>query len=224
MDENLANQLNTIPQHFAANGLSLIIHPCSPKIPTIHLNIRYFELENNKSWFGGGIDLIPYYPLLEDFKYFHTKLKEICESIIPNSYETYKKECDNYFTLIHRNEMRGIGGIFFDYLPANKINEQFTKALGEKFTEIFIPIVEMRKTEPYTPKDKEFQLIRRGRYVEFNLLYDWGTIFGLKSGGDIESILISLPPEVKFEYKYEPQNGTPQAEMLNYYQPRDWAD
>lgn len=218
----IAKQVNAEEGEFAACGLSIIIHPYSPKIPTIHMNIRYFEMTNGKSWYGGGIDLTPYYPLEDDFRYFHQIMKKACNSIIEESYSQYKKHCDEYFTVKHRNEMRGIGGVFFDYLPGNEIHYELAKSVGNSFLEAYLPIVERRKIERYTPQDKEFQLLRRGRYVEFNLLYDRGTLFGLKTGGRIESILISMPPEVKFLYNYIPPENSPQEMMMKYYKPLNW--
>ncbi|HVO75085.1 MAG TPA: oxygen-dependent coproporphyrinogen oxidase [Ignavibacteriaceae bacterium] len=218
-----AVSLKIKPQEFAASGLSLILHPYSPKIPTVHMNIRYFEIAGGKSWFGGGTDLTPYYPYPEDFRHFHNTLKEACDSVAPGLYPMYKKNCDEYFTIKHRNEMRGIGGIFFDYLNGNdESNLRLIKSLGDSFLESYIPIVKKRESEKYTDDDKIFQLIRRGRYVEFNLLYDKGTLFGLKTGGRIESVLASLPPEAKYIYNYKARPGSVQEEMLSYYQPRNW--
>lgn len=225
LNEASAAQLKTEPQEFGACGLSIIIHPESPKIPTIHMNLRYFELASGKSWFGGGTDLTPYYPFKEDFKYFHNTLKEACESIISGTYARFKKECDSYFTIQHRNEMRGIGGIFFDHLDGEEIKHlTIMKSVGNAFLKSYIPIVKLRVNESYTDADKKFQLQRRGRYVEFNLMYDRGTIFGLKSGGRVESILVSLPPKVHFNYNRKPESGSPQEEMMKYYHPLDWAD
>jgi coproporphyrinogen III oxidase len=223
LPESIALQAGTEQGEFGVCGLSAIIHPLSPKIPTIHMNIRYFEMENGKSWFGGGIDLTPYFPYEEDFKYFHDIMKKACNNIIDGSYLQFKKYCDEYFTLKHRNEMRGIGGIFFDYLPGDDIHFNLVKSVGDFFLEAFLPIVNKRKDETFSDKDKEFQLIRRGRYVEFNLIYDRGTLFGLKTAGRIESILISLPPEVKFIYDYQPPRNSPQEKMMQYYQPVDWS-
>lgn len=225
MSEAVAGHLDTEPSDFGACGISLILHPLSPMIPTIHMNVRYFEMNEDKYWFGGGIDLTPYYPYTEDFIHFHQTIKKACEKIIPGSYSDFKKQCDEYFTVKHRNEMRGIGGIFFDYLSGDR-DKYFNliKSVGDSFLEAFMPIVEKRKTEEFTETDKEFQLIRRGRYVEFNLIYDRGTIFGLKTGGRIESILISLPPEVKFVYDKRPLPNSPHYEMNKYYQPKNWLE
>ena len=222
LPESIARQVKTEEGEFAVCGLSIIIHPYSPKIPTIHMNIRYFEMENGKSWFGGGIDLTPYYPFEDDFKYFHSIMKNACDSVIENSYLEFKKYCDEYFTVKHRHEMRGIGGIFFDYLPGNEKHLELAKSVGDSFLEAYLPIVEKRMNVKFTSPEKEFQLIRRGRYVEFNLIYDRGTLFGLKTKGRIESILISMPPEVKFIYNYNPPKNSPQERMMKYYQPLEW--
>ena len=223
LPESIAVQSGTEPGEFGVCGLSIIIHPFSPKIPTIHMNIRYFEMENGRNWFGGGIDLTPYFPYEEDFKYFHGVMKKACNNIVNNSYLQFKKYCDEYFTVKHRNEMRGIGGIFFDYLPGNDIHFELVKSVGNSFLESYLPIINKRKDENYSDADKEFQLIRRGRYIEFNLIYDRGTLFGLKTGGRIESILISMPPEVKFIYDYQPSQNSPQEKMMKYYHPIEWV-
>jgi coproporphyrinogen III oxidase len=224
LPEIIAKHANVIPGKFSVCGLSIIIHPFSPKIPTIHMNVRYFEMENSeKSWFGGGIDLTPYFPYEGDFKFFHGTMKDECNSVIRNSYLQFKKNCDEYFTVKHRNEMRGIGGIFFDYLPGNDLHFKLVKSVGNSFLKTYLPIVKKREKESFSEYDKEFQLIRRGRYVEFNLIYDRGTLFGLKTKGRIESILISMPPEVKFIYNFKPRKNSPQAKMMKYYQPREWV-
>ncbi len=223
LNDKIAVKLKVEKMHFGACGISLVIHPFSPKIPTIHMNVRYFEMENGKSWFGGGIDLTPYFPYQEDFRFFHSVMKDACDKIIPGSYNEFKKECDEYFTIKHRNEMRGIGGIFFDYKDGSELKYfSIVKSVGDSFLKAFLPLIEKRKSEKFSEEDRLFQLIRRGRYVEFNLIYDRGTLFGLKTGGRIESILMSHPPEVKFVYDYSPKPGTPQSEMLHYYQPCNW--
>ena len=224
LTEQSAKQISSEIQDFAVCGISVIIHPESPKIPTIHMNVRYFELENGRSWFGGGIDLTPYYPLTDDFQLFHQVLKNACEGVIPDSYTKLKTECDKYFTIQHRNEMRGIGGIFFDYIDGkNPVHFDLVKSVGNSFLDAYLPIIKMRFTESYSDDDKKFQLLRRGRYVEFNLIYDRGTLFGLKTNGRVESILVSLPPKINFYYNREPKPGSPQEEMLKYYQPVDWV-
>lgn len=223
MPAELAKTMQTDPVGYAACGLSLVIHPKSPKVPTTHMNVRYFEMENGRSWFGGGIDLTPYYPHREDFVHFHQVLQQSCNRIIPNSYDSYKNQCDEYFTLKHRQEMRGIGGIFFDYLDGkNKDHDSLVDAVGEAFLPSYLPIVVRRCEEAFTDADKQFQLIRRGRYVEFNLIYDRGTLFGLKTNGRVESILMSLPPQVEFLYDWTPGENTSHAEMMSYYQPHSW--
>ncbi len=220
-----AEHLNVKKGNFAACGISIVIHPVSPKVPTIHMNLRYFEMDNGKCWFGGGIDLTPYFPITEDFIYFHSVMKESCESIIPGSYKNFKKLCDEYFTVKHRNEMRGIGGIFFDYLDG-KNDEYFSliKSVGNSFLKAYVPIVVKRKDEKFSSEDKQYQLYRRGRYVEFNLIYDRGTLFGLKTGGRVESILMSLPPVVNFPYDFRVKKGTPYYKMQKYYQPVNWIN
>ncbi len=222
---------------FFACGTSLVIHPQSPMIPTTHANFRYLEVgseEKRKAWFGGGIDLTPYYFFKEDVVHFHRIIKKACDKHNSDYYTKFKKWCDEYFYLPHRKETRGIGGCFFDYLgkedtPENKILFDklflFVKDIGNCFADAYLPIVENRKTEPYSEKQKDFQLVRRGRYVEFNLIYDRGTLFGLKTGGRTESILMSLPPKVKWLYndtaQYLPE--TPEHELISILQnPREW--
>ena len=249
LTKDLAQAMHLAPGPFAACGLSLVLHPYSPRIPTVHANIRYFELASKEpspqrlprgvveassgsggepsapkeSWYGGGLDLTPYVPLVDDFIHFHQQLKTCCEAAIPGSYPGFKAGCDDYFTVGHRQEMRGIGGVFFDYLKDDlDEKEALVTSLGEGFAEAYLPIVTKRMGEPFTQEEKRFQLMRRGRYVEFNLLYDRGTLFGLKSGGRIESILMSLPPTVAFPYNWKPQHDF-EKEMLQYYQPRDWV-
>ena len=223
LSADVAESLGVEQDQFGACGLSLVIHPYSPRIPSIHMNVRYFELASGDAWFGGGIDLTPYYPHREDFRLFHRVLKQACDEVIPGSYDAYKKECDDYFTIKHRNEMRGIGGVFFDYLRED-LDQAFrlVQSVGDAFLPSFLPILDARIEEPYEELDRTFQLFRRGRYVEFNLVYDRGTLFGLRTGGRIESILMSLPPNVQFPYDYRPPEGTPQAEMNGLYQPHDW--
>ena len=174
---------------------------------------------------GGGTDLTPYYPYPKDFKEFHQTLQRACDSVILSSYEQYKETCDQYFTIRHRAEMRGVGGIFFDYLSGTEVKHaDLVRAVGESFLPAYAPIVERRKDESFEAVDTIFQKIRRGRYVEFNLIYDRGTLFGLRSGGRIESIFMSLPPEVEFHYNWQPESGSAQEEMLSYYQPYDWIN
>lgn len=218
-----------------ACGLSLVIHPLNPFVPTVHCNYRMFELYNEADqvidrWFGGGTDLTPYYLFEEDARHFHGTYKEVCDNFDPLFYPRFKEECDNYFVNFHRNnERRGIGGIFYDHQrPGERHDVQFWmdfgKACGDAFIPAYIPIVEKRKHLPYTEAHKHWQEIRRGRYTEFNLVHDRGTLFGLKTNGRIESILMSLPPTVRFEYNYQPAPGSPEADLLNAcLHPREWA-
>jgi coproporphyrinogen III oxidase len=208
---------------FHATGISLVLHPQSPRIPTVHLNIRCFELENQALWYGGGIDLTPYYPHDDDFIHFHQVLEKACNSIKPDSYQSMKNKCDDYFSIPHRHEMRGIGGVFFDHLNSDSSQDyELCKAVSGAIIDAYMPIVSRRQSEPYTQDDKDFQLIRRGRYVEFNLMYDRGTSFGLKSNGRTESILMSLPPVVNYKYNWQPPRGSKDEKMTTYYQPHDW--
>ena len=206
---------------FWAAGISLIIHPKNPKIPTVHANFRMVEV-GGKFWFGGGADLTPYYPHEEDFSYFHGVWKKAC---LPyGSYQKMKKECDQYFVNHHRGqEMRGIGGIFFDHYNSGNLALDFKMVidLSSHFISSYFPIVEKRINEQYNFEDEEFQLQRRGRYVEFNLLHDRGTLFGLKTNGRTDSILVSLPARCTFAYQYKPQKEIHQ-QMMNYYYPKEW--
>lgn len=205
-----------------AAGISLIIHPKNPKIPTVHANFRMIE-QGGKFWFGGGADLTPYYPFEEDFEYFHSIWKKACAPY--GNYSEYKKTCDEYFVNSHRdNEMRGIGGIFYDHVNSGDIEKDFKMVtdLGNHFIESYFPIVKKRINETYTDSDEDFQLHRRGRYVEFNLLHDRGTLFGLKTKGRIDSILISLPKRCKYSYAYRPEKDSVHEKMMEYYRPQDW--
>lgn len=214
---------------FFATGVSLVIHPHSPMVPTTHANWRFIQLGENK-WFGGGSDLTPYYLFEEDAQHFHTVLKTICDKHDETFYPRFKQWCDEYFYLPHREEARGIGGIFFDYLGRDEaVNYQevlhFVHELGFAFTDQYLPIVERRKDTSFSEEQKQFQRLRRGRYVEFNLLYDRGTHFGLHTGGRTESILMSLPPEVTWEYCYEPASGSPEEKLIQALKtPRDWLE
>jgi coproporphyrinogen III oxidase len=219
---------------FAA-GLSLVIHPLNPFVPTVHCNYRMFELYDEKGevidrWFGGGTDLTPYYLFEEDARHFHQTYKNACDEFDTSFYTAFKKECDQYFVNWHRNaERRGIGGIFYDYQrPSEKQDVHFWmnlgKRCGDSFITAYIPIVEKRKDIPYSDKHKYWQEIRRGRYVEFNLVHDRGTLFGLKTNGRIESILMSLPPTVRFEYNYQPEAGTEEDKLWQAcLYPRNWV-
>ncbi|HEX2533238.1 MAG TPA: oxygen-dependent coproporphyrinogen oxidase [Chitinophagaceae bacterium] len=218
-----------------ACGLSLVIHPRNPFVPTVHCNYRMFELYNEKGevadrWFGGGTDLTPYYLFEEDARHFHGTYKAVCDRFDPAFYPQFKKTCDDYFVNYHRNnERRGIGGIFYDYKRADDQRGTdfwmgFGQACGDAFLPAYIPIVEQRKGTPYAEAQKHWQEIRRGRYTEFNLVHDRGTLFGLKTNGRIESILMSLPPTVRFEYNYQPAPGSPEADLLDAcLQPREWV-
>ncbi|MGI8950967.1 MAG: oxygen-dependent coproporphyrinogen oxidase [Chitinophagaceae bacterium] len=208
-----------------ACGLSLVLHPQNPFVPTVHCNYRMFELYNKNDvlidrWFGGGTDLTPYYLFEEDAKHFHTTYKNVCDEFDKDFYSAFKKNCDNYFVNKHRNnERRGIGGIFFDYQREDEKHDasfwmNFCKACGNAFVNAYIPIVEKRKNISFNEHNKFWQEIRRGRYVEFNLIHDRGTLFGLKTNGRTESILMSLPPTVRFEYNYEPLKGSAEADLV----------
>lgn len=220
--------------NFFACGLSLVIHPRNPYVPTVHANWRYFELydkEGNKidSWFGGGADLTPYYIYEEDARHFHATLKQAMDTFDTALYPKYKEQCDGYFVNKHRgNEMRGIGGVFYDYLrPVDDADSErlfaFQQANGNSFLQAYLPIVERRKDTAYSEREIEWQEIRRGRYVEFNLVHDRGTLFGLKTNGRIESILMSLPPRARWYYDYQPEAGTPEAKLSEYLKPTDWV-
>ncbi|HET9057750.1 MAG TPA: oxygen-dependent coproporphyrinogen oxidase [Chitinophagaceae bacterium] len=219
-----------------ACGLSLVIHPVNPFVPTVHCNYRMFELYNEKDevidrWFGGGTDLTPYYLFEEDAKHFHQTYKDACDAFDSSFYPKFKEECDNYFVNWHRNkERRGIGGIFYDYQRPNEKQDvnfwmNFGQRCGNAFIDAYIPIVEKRKNTTYTEENKHWQEIRRGRYVEFNLVHDRGTLFGLKTNGRIESILMSLPPTVRFEYNYQPKFGSEEYKLQEVcLHPRDWLN
>ncbi len=218
-----------------ACGLSLVLHPNNPFIPTVHCNYRMFELYNEVNnamdrWFGGGTDLTPYYFFEEDARHFHQTYKNVCDEFDQTFHAQFKEACDNYFVNTHRNnERRGIGGIFYDYKrPDEKHDDDFWmnfgKACGDAFFQAYIPIVERRKSIPFTAENKHWQEIRRGRYVEFNLVHDRGTLFGLKTNGRTESILMSLPPTVRFEYDYHPKPGSEEDKLLQVcLHPRNWV-
>ena len=214
---------------FKAVGISLVLHPDNPFIPTTHANLRFFIAENEKEeplwWFGGGFDLTPYYGFEEDVIYWHQVANNACKPFGDKIYDRYKKWCDDYFYLSHRNEQRGIGGLFFDDLNEGGFDScfEFMKSIGNHFVEAYKPIVLKRQETPYTEKQKDFQLYRRGRYVEFNLVQDRGTLFGLQSGGRTESILMSLPPKVKWIYQFNISPNSEEEKLTNYYlKPRDW--
>lgn len=221
----LADALAVLPQKIFATGISLVIHPFSPMIPTTHMNLRYLELENGQAWFGGGIDLTPWYLFEEDARFFHQTLKTVCDKHDPEFYPRFKQKCDEYFFIKHRNEARGIGGIFFDYQKENL--EQlfsFVQDVGNCFNNLYVTIVERRRNEPWDVREKEWQLVRRGRYVEFNLVYDRGTLFGLETQGRTESILISLPPQVTWLYDVQPEEGSREEELIEVLRhPKEWV-
>lgn len=214
---------------FTALGVSLVIHPHNPHVPTSHANVRFFIAEKEGEepiwWFGGGFDLTPYYGCEEDAIFWHQTAKAACDPFGPDVYPKYKKWCDEYFYLKHRDEQRGIGGLFFDDLNEGGFDQcfAFMQSVGNHYIKAYRPIVEARKDTPYTEQQKQFQLYRRGRYVEFNLVYDRGTLFGLQTGGRTESILMSLPPMVRWEYQFSPEKGTEEAKLYDYYlKPQDW--
>jgi coproporphyrinogen III oxidase len=221
-------------KNFYACGLSLVIHPLNPYVPTVHANWRYFELYDEAEkvidrWFGGGSDLTPYYIFEEDGVHFHTTLKSAIQPYGEDLYQKYKEHCDRYFVNRHRNnEARGIGGVFYDYLrPADDTEAErlleFQMSNGNHFLQAYLPIVEKRKNLPFGDREKFWQELRRGRYVEFNLVHDRGTLFGLKTNGRIESILMSLPPRARWEYNYQPAEGSKEEELLHYLKPRNWV-
>lgn len=217
-------------RQFQAMGVSLVIHPQSPYVPTSHANVRFFIAEKEGEapiwWFGGGFDLTPFYPDLEDVVHWHTVAKELCSPFGSKVYQTYKEWCDNYFYLKHRQETRGVGGLFFDDLNEWGFDKsfEFMQAVGQGFTAGYVPIVERNRAKPYSDIQRQFQLYRRGRYVEFNLVYDRGTLFGLQSGGRTESILMSMPPLVRWEYNYSPETNSPESELQKWLTPTDWLD
>ena len=214
---------------FEATGVSLVIHPRNPYVPTSHANVRYFvavrEGEPLAWWFGGGFDLTPFYPFDEDVLHWHRAAKAACNPFGEDVYAKYKDWCDRYFFLKHRNETRGVGGLFFDDLNEWGFDRSFAfmQSVGDHYLPAYMPIVQKRRTTPYGERERQFQLYRRGRYVEFNLVYDRGTLFGLQTGGRIESILMSLPPLVRWEYDYRPEPGTAEARLYEgFLRPRDW--
>jgi coproporphyrinogen III oxidase len=225
LSDLFAGQLHTDAKELYATGISLVLHPSSPMIPTVHMNLRYIELSNGDAWFGGGADLTPYYLFEDDARHFHSTLKNICDGHSREYYPRFKKWCDEYFFLKHRSEARGVGGIFFDYVRENLERFfPFVEDLGNGFLGAYLPILECRKNEPYGEEEKNWQLIRRGRYVEFNLLQDRGTLFGLETRGRTESILMSLPPEVKWSYNYRPSPGSREEALLTVLRhPKEWV-
>ena len=214
---------------FQALGVSLVIHPRNPYVPTSHANVRFFLAEKEHEapvwWFGGGFDLTPYYPFEEDAVAWHQTAREACIPFGEEVYPQYKKWCDDYFFLKHRNETRGVGGLFFDDLNAWGFKRcfEFMQSVGDHYLNAYLPIVQRRKSMPFGERERAFQLSRRGRYVEFNLVYDRGTLFGLQSGGRTESILMSMPPVAHWRYNWSPEPGSPEEDLyLNYLKARDW--
>lgn len=219
---------------FHACGVSLVLHPHNPHVPTSHANVRFFIAEKEGEppvwWFGGGFDLTPFYPQEEDVKHWHRTAKAACDPFGEGYYAKFKRWCDDYFYLPHRKETRGVGGLFFDDLNTNESDEPdfehafgLMRSIGDHFTKAYVPIVEKRKDTAFGQQERAFQLYRRGRYVEFNLVYDRGTLFGLQTGGRTESILMSMPPLARWQYMYEPEPGSAEARLYErYLQPQDW--
>lgn len=224
LPESMQNQLGVSHTDFFACGISLVLHPKNPMVPTVHANFRYFELyDDDKNivdqWFGGGLDLTPYYLFEEDATHFHGVCKAACDAHDASFYADYKKKCDAYFWNHHRDEARGIGGLFFDYCRPNEVHDlaswyAFITQMGDAFLDAYLPIVQKRKILPYTDEQRQWQEIRRGRYVEFNLVHDKGTLFGLKTKGRIESILMSLPPTVQWAYDVQPEENSEEAKLI----------
>ena len=211
-------------------GISLVFHPKNPFIPTVHMNVRFFVASEDGQpdiwWFGGGVDLTPYYPFEEDVVHFHKTLKNTLDPFNKSLYPKFKKNCDDYFLLTHRNEARGIGGIFFDDFNDKKFEYclDLIKAVGNNFSNAYLPIVQKRKNTKFTNKERDFQLYRRSRYVEFNLLQDRGTLFGIQSKGRVESILMSMPPLVKWSYDWKAKKGSPEEKLYtDFLPPKDWV-
>lgn len=235
VSDTMKTQLRIDGAKWFACGLSLVLHPFNPFVPTVHCNYRMFELYNEHDklidrWFGGGTDLTPYYLFEDDARHFHQSYKNICDRFDFSFYPAFKKNCDDYFVNAHRNnERRGIGGIFYDLQRPTENHDvnfwvNFSKACGDEFLPAYLPIVEKRKNISFTQLNKEWQEIRRGRYVEFNLIHDRGTLFGLKTNGRTESILMSLPPTVRFEYNYQPQKESEEEKLLDVcLHPKEWV-
>jgi len=223
-----ANRPELAGRKWQACGVSLVIHPKNPFIPTSHANVRFFIAEKKGEapvwWFGGGFDLTPFYPFKEDVIHWHQTAKDLSASFGEDTYSRYKKWCDEYFYLKHRNETRGVGGLFFDDLNSWDFPTCFDymKAVGRGFIDAYVPIMNKRKDHPYQESHRQFQLYRRGRYVEFNLVFDRGTLFGLQSGGRTESILMSMPPLARWQYNYQPPLGSEEAKLVEYLQPKEW--
>lgn len=233
LPKSMQEYLNVKSSNFFACGLSMVLHPKNPFVPTVHANWRYFEIYDDNGnitnyWFGGGQDLTPYYLFEEDVRYFHTVLKQQCDAFNADLYSRFKEQCDTYFYNSHRNEARGVGGLFFDHLHENdgmskKELFNFICRMGDGFLSTYLPIVNKRKDTFFEDKHRRWQEIRRGRYVEFNLIHDKGTLFGLKTNGRIESILMSLPPVVQWKYNHTPEKGSEEENLINVLKhPKDW--
>ena len=222
LSERMAEPSNT----FFATGVSIIVHPRNPHAPTFHANVRYFETDGGAAWFGGGADLTPYYLEPDDARHFHTVLAAVCDRHDVADYPTWKRECDEYFFLPHRGEARGVGGVFFDHLT-DRLGEvwAFQQDLADSLTDAYVPIVERRRGRAHGERERQWHLYRRGRYVEFNLVWDRGTRFGLETNGRTESILGSLPPLARWSYDHVPEPGTPEAELAEFVsgEPREWV-
>lgn len=218
LPDNIAKALNVQEREFFASGVSIVMHPNSPMVPIIHMNVRYFELSNGDWWFGGGIDLTPHYVVEEDAKFFHAALRSACDRHDATYYKKFKLWADEYFFIPHRNETRGVGGIFFDRLNDRTKEEifSFVMDVGETFAPTYSALIKKNKNLPYGETEKNWQLIRRGRYVEFNLVYDKGTKFGLDTGGRIESILMSLPETASWKYNFVPEKNSPEARTQSF--------
>ncbi len=224
LSQSFAERLAGEGREFFAAGISLVLHPAHPLVPTLHGNLR-FIVQGSKAWFGGGADLTPYYLFEEDAVHFHRTLKQACDRHDLAYYPRFKRTCDEYFYLKHRGECRGVGGLFFENIGGNLEREfDFVRDCGRAFLPAYLPIVERRKSLRFTPAQRDWQEIRRGRYVEFNLLYDRGTVFGLETGGRTESILMSLPPRVRWVYDIQPEPGSEEARLVEVLRhPRSWA-
>ncbi len=226
--KNITQALNLNEGQFYATGVSIVLHPFNPYVPIIHMNVRYFEMSDGTWWFGGGIDLTPHYVDANDARYFHEHLKTTCDKHNPHYYDQFKKWADEYFQIKHRNECRGIGGIFFDRLNdkdgISKINRfDFVRSIAETFAPVYVEIVKRNRNRTFTDEHKKWQMLRRGRYAEFNLVYDKGTRFGLDTSGRTESILVSLPPHADWDYDQIPEQGSPEEETLKFLQkPINW--
>jgi coproporphyrinogen III oxidase len=216
----MAKNLNVEAGQFFATGVSIVMHPHNPFVPIIHMNIRYFEMDNGTYWFGGGIDLTPHYVLPEQASYFHGELQKVCDRFDPEYYQKFKAWADDYFFIEHRNETRGVGGIFYDHLKADEKHSKrtlldFSLALGRLFPEVYSTLIQENRNKTFSPDQKHWQYLRRGRYVEFNLVYDRGTRFGLLSNGRVESILMSLPSEARWDYNHIPHVGSEEQRTLD---------